>query len=114
MRSYLFLHVLGIRTFFRTSPVAVPAKRPIPPPIAAPIGIERPKVKMAGMTPIAAPMAPPATVPAAPPAVPPTTAPAAAEGNFQHFIDFLTFWPAHISKIRVFNVLAFKSLKKQS
>merc|ERR1712012_61602 len=50
-----------------------------PLPIAAQTGIERPKVKIAGTTPMAAPTAPPVRNPAPAPAVPTTTAPPAAE-----------------------------------
>merc|ERR1712012_1036460 len=50
-----------------------------PLPIAAQTGIERPKVKIAGTTPMAAPTAPPVRNPAPAPLVPMTTAPPAAD-----------------------------------
>jgi len=69
----------------------VPAQPPTPPPIAAKTGIDKPNVKKAGTTPIAAPAAEPMTPPPIPPAVPVATAPTAAEAavtrSFTWFVD---------------------------
>mmetsp|Transcript_37551 Transcript_37551/g.104423 ORF Transcript_37551/g.104423 Transcript_37551/m.104423 type:complete len:224 (+) Transcript_37551:225-896(+) len=54
-------------------------QRPALPPMAAPMGMERPKVKTAGTTPTAAPRRPPETRPVAPPPAPSVTAPPKAE-----------------------------------
>eukprot|EP00490_Sorites_sp_Unknown_P011109 CAMPEP_0114681198 /NCGR_PEP_ID=MMETSP0191-20121206/55108_1 /TAXON_ID=126664 /ORGANISM="Sorites sp." /LENGTH=77 /DNA_ID=CAMNT_0001959181 /DNA_START=340 /DNA_END=573 /DNA_ORIENTATION=- len=55
--------------------------QPVPPPMAAPIGMDSPKVNMAPKLPMAVPMAAPLAKPVAPPEAPsaaaPVTAPAA-------------------------------------
>eukprot|EP00929_Paragymnodinium_shiwhaense_P085440 TRINITY_DN45841_c0_g1_i1.p1 TRINITY_DN45841_c0_g1~~TRINITY_DN45841_c0_g1_i1.p1 ORF type:complete len:268 (+),score=13.75 TRINITY_DN45841_c0_g1_i1:146-949(+) len=75
-------------------PTTLPTHNPVLPPRKAPIGIERPRVNTAGMTPTAAPTLPPMTQPAAPPPAPPTAVDFTTSQHRSSQAASRTKWPA--------------------